>query len=115
LGPCREDDLDKESIPAVIQLIDAPVFLQALDQQTEASFAELLGSASFNQHRAEKKGTIAPEKFDDEHRLFSYSIAIVGGLQQGINGQTMLWNCSKKIAKRNAEALWNGCRFGVLR
>jgi len=29
-------------------------FLQALDQQTEASFAKLLGSVSFNQHRAEK-------------------------------------------------------------
>jgi hypothetical protein len=113
--PCREYDLDKESIPTVIQLIDDPVFLQALDQQTEASFAVLLGSASFNQHRAEKKETIAPAKFGDEHRLLSYSVAIVDGLQQGINGQTMLWNRLKKIAKRNAEALWNGCCFEVLR
>jgi hypothetical protein len=72
-------------------------------------------SHSLAKTRAEKKGIIAPAKFGDEHRLLSYSVAIVDGLQQGINGQTMLWNRLKKIAKRNAEALWNGCCFEVLR
>jgi hypothetical protein len=72
-------------------------------------------SHSLAKTRAEKKGTIAPAKFGDEHGLLSYSVAIVDGLQQGINGQTMLWNRLKKIAKRNAEALWNGYCFEVLR
>jgi hypothetical protein len=65
--------------------------------------------------RAEKNGPIQPMKNGDETELLNASIPIIEQLYCWVNGTSFLIANSQKIDQHNAEALWNGCKFSVLR
>ena len=54
-------------------------------------------------------------KYGDETRLLEASIPIVERLFCWVNGKSFSIKDSQDIDRKNAEALWNGCKFNVLR
>ena len=67
------------------------------------------------QTREERKRAVAPSKHGDERDLLEETIKIVDGLMLGIKGVDCGWQNSRRIASKNARALWAGCKFDVLR
>lgn len=65
--------------------------------------------------RREKRGPVQPMKFGDETELLNASILIIERLYCWVNGKSFSVNSSQEIDQANAEALWNGCKFTVLR
>lgn len=65
--------------------------------------------------REQKHGPIEPVKFGDETVLLQNSIPIVEHLYCWVNGKSFSIDNSQSIDKKNAEALWYGCKFEVLR
>ena len=65
--------------------------------------------------RAEKQGEVAPMKYGDERDLLEVTIQVVEAFYLGINGTSFDWEESRAIARRNAEALWKGCKIEPLR
>jgi hypothetical protein len=65
--------------------------------------------------RAEKRGPIQPMKNGDETELLNASIPIIERLNCWVNGKSFSIENSREIDQHNAEALWNGCKFSVLR
>jgi hypothetical protein len=54
-------------------------------------------------------------KFGDETDLLNSSVPIVEHLHCWVNGVNFSVLESQEIHQKNAEALWNGCNFNVLR
>jgi hypothetical protein len=71
--------------------------------------------ASLNEARRERCGPIAPIRIGDETDLIERSIPIVERLYRWINGISFSIRESQRIDQDNAEALWKGCTFNVLR
>jgi AbiU2 len=177
--PRSREDLDVESIPAVVDLIKGGEVLERLRQDTWREFAhwpaanlgrfdeseremieqamrrhqeafatertqylirhlgtairwaeqladsELLNSVrnARNKHlahsvaetRLEKRQPVANMRYGDERRLLWKSLAIINALYLVVNGTGFDWKGSIEIAKNNAQALWQGCEFKVLR
>jgi hypothetical protein len=65
--------------------------------------------------RREKHGPIAPIKIGDETKVIERSIPIVERLYCWVNGTSFSISESQRIDQDNAEALWKGCTFSVLR
>jgi hypothetical protein len=65
--------------------------------------------------RREKRAPIQPMKNGDETHLLNASIPIVEGLYCWVNGASFSVLDSQQIDQKNAEALWNSCKFSVLR
>jgi hypothetical protein len=65
--------------------------------------------------RREKRAPVPPMKFGDETELLNASIPIVERLYCWVNGVGFSVLDSQEIDQKNAEALWNGCKFSVLR
>jgi hypothetical protein len=65
--------------------------------------------------RREKHGPVQPMKYGDETELLSASIPIIEWLYCWVNGKSFSIADSQEIDQKNAEALWNGCTFKVLR
>lgn len=55
--------------------------------------------------------TIPAPRHGDERALLRSSVGIVHGLHLGINNGDFDFVGSRRIARRNAEALWYGCAF----
>jgi hypothetical protein len=53
--------------------------------------------------------------YGDEREVLDASLPIVEALYCWVNGRGFSFEDSRKIDRRNAEALWNGCTFKVLR
>jgi len=70
---------------------------------------------SLTETRRERHGPIAPIKIGDETDLFERSIPIVERLYCWVNGTSLSIRESQRIDQDNAEALWKGCTFSVLR
>ena len=180
LDHCRLDDFAKESIPAVIAMIDCPKVLETLEderrlenrfqgvrsydetespamraavesasranqeefankQASKARFqlefairssrhiqsSSMLKSVrnfrdkylahSLEQTNWERRESVGSMKYGYERRLLSRAIALVNALYLGVNGVSYGWAQSVRIARDNAEALWKGCTFKVLR
>jgi hypothetical protein len=54
-------------------------------------------------------------KFGDETDLLNDSIPIMEKLYCWVTGRGFSIRDSQDIDQKNAEALWNGCKFDVLR
>jgi hypothetical protein len=54
-------------------------------------------------------------KYGDETALLESSIPIIERLYCWVNGKSFSIKESQDIDQENAEALWNGCKFSVLR
>jgi AbiU2 len=65
--------------------------------------------------RREKRGPVQPMKYGDETWLLNASIPIVEALYCWVNGKGFSIRSSQEIDQKNAEALWKGCQFSVLR
>ena len=65
--------------------------------------------------RREKRAPVQPMKFGDETDLLNASIPIVERLYCWVNGKGFSIGDSQEIDQKNAEALWNGCKFSILR
>jgi AbiU2 len=65
-------------------------------------------------HR-EKHAPVPPMKNGDETDLLNASIPIVERLYRGITNRGFSIKDSQEIDQKNADALWNGCKFDVLR
>jgi hypothetical protein len=65
-------------------------------------------------HR-EKHGPIEPMQYGDENRLLRSSVPIIEKLFCWVNGKSFSIADSEKIDSENAQALWEGCKFQVLR
>lgn len=65
--------------------------------------------------RREKHGPIQPMKYGDETQLLNASIPIIERLYCWVNGKSFSVEDSRMIDQKNAEALWHGCTFNVLR
>jgi hypothetical protein len=63
----------------------------------------------------EKDGPIPPMNFGDETELLKASIPIVERLYCWVAGASFSIAVSEEIDQKNAEALWKGCTFKVLR
>lgn len=60
-------------------------------------------------------GSVGPMKYGDETALINASIPIVEGLYCWVNGTSFSIADSQEIDRTNAEALWHGCKFEVLK
>jgi hypothetical protein len=65
--------------------------------------------------RRERHGPVQPMKYGDETELLNASIPIIECLYRWVNGKGFTIEDSQTIDQKNAEALWNGCTFKVLR
>lgn len=65
--------------------------------------------------RAEKNGPIQPMKNGDETKLLNASIPIIERLFCWVNGKSFSIENSQRIDQKNAEALWSGCKFDIVR
>ena len=65
--------------------------------------------------RREMDGPVAPMKIGQETALLKASVSIVEKLYRVITGKGFMIDDAQEIDHRNAEALWKGCKFDVLR
>jgi len=70
---------------------------------------------SLTKTRREKHAPVPPMKNGDETDLLNASIPIVERLYRGITNRGFSIKDSQDIDQANATALWNGCKFKVLR
>jgi hypothetical protein len=70
---------------------------------------------SLERTRREKHGPIQPMKYGDETSLLEASMPIVERLYCWVAGKSFSIEQAQEIDQANAEALWNGCKFNVLR
>jgi hypothetical protein len=70
---------------------------------------------SLTETKLERRGPILPMKVGDETNLIERSIPIVERLFCWVNGTSFSIRESQRIDQDNAEALWKGCTFNVLR
>jgi hypothetical protein len=70
---------------------------------------------SLTSTRREKRAPVQPMKLGDETHLLNASVPIVERLYCWMNGKGFSVGDSQRIDQENAEALWNGCKFDVLR
>jgi AbiU2 len=63
----------------------------------------------------EKHGPIEPMQYGDETNLLNSSVPIIEKLLNWVNGKSFSIANSQKIDHENAQALWAGCTFKVLR
>jgi hypothetical protein len=70
---------------------------------------------SLTKTRREKHAPVPPMKNGDETDLLNASIPIVERLYRGITNRGFSIKDSQDIDQENATALWNGCKFNVLR
>jgi AbiU2 len=64
--------------------------------------------------REQKTGPVAPMKYGDEREILNKSLPIVEALYCWVNGCSFSLEHSRKIDKKNAEALWNRCTFDIV-
>lgn len=67
-----------------------------------------------NTRREKTHGVIAPMKYGDETELIEASIPIIEKLYCWVTGKGFSIVEAREIDRKNAEALWNGCKFEVL-
>ena len=65
--------------------------------------------------RREKTATIAPMKNHDAIKMIDASITIVEPLYVWITGGSFSIDSSREIDRKNAKALWSGCKFEIER
>jgi hypothetical protein len=66
------------------------------------------------QSNAERSGnTISPMKVGGEKPILDGSLAIIQLLHSWVNGVSISFEESRKIDKKCAEELWNGCKFEI--
>jgi hypothetical protein len=65
--------------------------------------------------RERRVGFVDPMKYGDEKDMLDTSLSIVQRLFSGVNGTSFDFDASRKIDRKNAEALWSACKFDIKR
>jgi len=94
---------------------DARVILDSAQLESLMNLRHKHLAHSLTATRREKDGPVPPMKVGDETDLMNLSIPIVERLYCWVNGTSFSIAESQRIDKEYAEALWNGCKFNVLR
>jgi hypothetical protein len=68
---------------------------------------------SLSETSLDKKGPVAPMKYGDEREVLSDTLLIVEALYCWVSGKGFSFEDSRKIARKNAEALWKQCTFHI--
>lgn len=63
--------------------------------------------------REERRSVVAPMNHGDEGALLDRTLRIAGKLQLAIAGGNVEWEDVRRIARREAQALWGSCRFAI--
>jgi hypothetical protein len=110
---------DEQALQAKTELIQAIKDSRAILSSPQlASLMNLRDkhlAHSLTKTRREKSAPVAPMKFGDETELLNASIPIVERLYCWVNGTSFSVIDSQEIDQKNAAALWNGCKFNILR
>jgi hypothetical protein len=110
---------DEQALKAKTELLeaikDARVILNAPRLASVMNLRDKHLAHSLTTTRREKRAPIQPMKFGDETHLLNASIPIIERLYCWVNGTSFSVLDSQEIDQENAEALWNGCKFSVLR
>jgi HEPN superfamily AbiU2-like protein len=98
------------------------VLRTSIEQSREIERSTLLASVRDlrNRHLAHSlsqtaQETAQPMKYGDERKLLLDSIPLVQALHLWVNCTSFNFDDSRKIAQRNAEALWKRCTFEIER
>ena len=71
---------------------------------------------SLTETRREREvGPVDPMKYGDERDMLNASLPIVEKLYCWINGTSFDFENSRGIHRKNAEALWEACKFDIKR
>jgi AbiU2 len=65
--------------------------------------------------REQRTGPIAPMKYGDEHDMLDATVPIVEALYRWLNRSSISFDNSRRIDRKNAEALWTACKFKIER
>jgi hypothetical protein len=68
---------------------------------------------SLTETRREKSGPIAPMQYGDERWVLEETLPIVEALYCWVNGCSFSFDDSRKVDRKNAKALWEGCKFTI--
>jgi AbiU2 len=68
---------------------------------------------SLSRTRREKTGPITRMQYGDEREMLSASLKIAENLYCWVNGTSFSFANSREIDRKNAEALWHHCTFGI--
>ena len=63
--------------------------------------------------REQRTGPIAPMKYGDERYMLDETLPIVETLYCWVNGCSFSFENSRRIDRKNAEALWTACKFKI--
>jgi hypothetical protein len=63
--------------------------------------------------RERKAGPVAPMKYGDEREVLNATLPIAQALYCWVNGTSFSFDASRKIDRKNAEALWGACIFNI--
>jgi hypothetical protein len=99
----------REAIANARRIIESPQ-LNSLRNLRDKHLAHSLSAT----HR-EKNRPVAPMKYGDETELLEASIPIIERLCCWVRGVSFDVADSREVDRSNAEALWKGCTFKVLR
>jgi hypothetical protein len=61
----------------------------------------------------EKIGPVQQVRYGDERDMLNDTLPIVEALYCWVNGNSLSLEYSRRIDRRNAEALWNACTFNI--
>jgi hypothetical protein len=110
---------DEQALKATTELTQAVTDSRAiLSSQRLASVMNLRDkhlAHSLTTTRREKRAPVPPMQFGDETELLNASIPIVERLYCWVNGASFSVLDSQDIDQKNAESLWNGCKFSIVR
>jgi hypothetical protein len=70
---------------------------------------------SLSQTRRERKAPVEQMKYGDERELLNLSLPIVEAFYCWVNGCSFSFEDSRRIDRKNAEALWENCKFTITR
>lgn len=98
----------RRAVP-LVKAIERSPRLKSLVNHRDKNLAHSL-SASF----AEGRGDVIPQpKYGFERKLLRVSISLADRLYLGVSNTSYSWEGSRAIARGNARALWDSCRFEI--
>jgi hypothetical protein len=110
-----DEQASKAKTELMQAIIDARTILSSPRLASVMNLRDKHLAHSLTTTRREKRAPVQPMKFGDETELLDASIQIVERLYCWVNGISFSVRDSQEIDQKNADALWNGCKFDVRR
>jgi hypothetical protein len=101
----------RTSLPEAIK--DARAIMGSSHLQSIMNLRDKHLAHSLTETWREKAGPIAPMKYGDERVILEATLPIVEALHCWVNDGSFSFNDSREIDRKNAKALWEGCKFTI--